>query len=113
MSKDVKDFSIYRKGWLIIRLVTVYRSSRFNLRRVIGEASLTSEEYRTVLCQIEAIFDSHSLNPLSSDPTDLNPLTLGHFSIDRLWISIPDQDVSALPVAKLSKFQHHQHFWKR
>ena len=42
---------------------------------------MTFEKLYTVLTQDESCLNSHPLSPIFSDPTDLNPLTPGHFLI--------------------------------
>lgn len=93
------------------------KSSKHHLKRVVGNASLTFEEFSTLLTQVEAILNSRPLTPLSSDPSDLEPLTPSHFLIGRAMMSVPDSDVTLVPQSRLSRFQRIQelcqHFWKR
>ncbi|RLU23334.1 hypothetical protein DMN91_003538 [Ooceraea biroi] len=57
------------------------KSVKFHLRRLIGDTSLTYEEFNIVLIQIEAILNSQPLCPLSDDPADLEALTPAHFLV--------------------------------
>jgi len=93
------------------------KSAKNHLKRVVGDAALTFEEMYTALAQIEAVMNSRPLTPLSTDPNDLSYLTPGHFLVGDAMTSIPQQDVTHLPINKLSRWQHvnqiYQHFWKR
>ncbi|XP_028044710.1 uncharacterized protein LOC105836178 [Monomorium pharaonis] len=52
------------------------RSVKHHLRRVVGSHTLTFEEFSTLLCNIEACFNSRPLAPLTDD---YEPLTPSHF----------------------------------
>ncbi|XP_025265819.1 uncharacterized protein LOC112638395 [Camponotus floridanus] len=57
------------------------KSTKYHLRRVIGETTLIFEEMSTLLAQIEACLNSRPLQALTDDPDDLSALTPGHFLI--------------------------------
>jgi len=71
-----------------------------------------------IICehQIEAVMNSRPITSLSN-LNDLSFLTTGHFLVEDVLTSIPQQDVIHLPINRLSKWQRvnqtHQHFWKR
>ncbi|XP_043263018.1 uncharacterized protein LOC122403528 [Colletes gigas] len=93
------------------------KSAKRLLTRVVGETRLTFEELATVLAQIEACLNSRPLCPVSTDPTDLNPLTPGHFLTGSPLMDLPYPDVTDVKPTRLSRFQllqaMSQHFWKR
>ncbi|XP_043257974.1 uncharacterized protein LOC122400519 [Colletes gigas] len=93
------------------------KSAKYHVKRVIGETILTYEELYTMLTQVEAIFNSRPLSPLSTDPTDLDPLTPGHFLIGEALTAHPKPDVRDIQSNRLCRFQliqqRVQHFWQR
>ncbi|XP_076301671.1 uncharacterized protein LOC143219688 [Lasioglossum baleicum] len=93
------------------------KSTKFHMRRVIGESPLTFEEYATLFAQIEASLNSRPLCPLSDDPSDLAALTPGHFLIGDALNVIPEPDLTDTPRSRLSRWQLLRqlidHFWSR
>ncbi|XP_076382761.1 uncharacterized protein LOC143260621 [Megalopta genalis] len=76
------------------------KSAKYHLTRVIGDQRLTFEELYTLLTQIESCLNSRPLSPLSSDPTDLNPLTPGHFLIGTAITTLPSHDLRDIKVTR-------------
>lgn len=93
------------------------KSCKFHIKRVAGNTPLTFEEFDTLLAQVESILNSRPLSPLSSDPSDLSPLTPGHFIIGRSLTAMPEADLTSEPTNRLTRYQHlqqmNQHFWRR
>ncbi|XP_076294560.1 uncharacterized protein LOC143215865 [Lasioglossum baleicum] len=93
------------------------KSTKFHLRRVIGESQLTFEEYATLLAQIEAALNSRPICPLSDDSSDLSALTPGHFLIGDALNVIPEPNFADTPRSRLSRWQLLRqmldHFWSR
>ncbi|KAK2578264.1 hypothetical protein KPH14_000887 [Odynerus spinipes] len=93
------------------------KSAKHHLRRTIGDQRLTYEEFLTICTQVEAILNSRPLVAPSSDPTDLEALTPGHFLIGRPLTAVPEHDFSPVPLTRLSRWQLlqriQQDFWKR
>lgn len=82
----------------------------------MGNALFTFEELTTALSQIEACLNSRPLSAMSTDPMDLQPLT-PHFLIGESLTSIPDINVTEIPISRLNRWQMIQQslqdFWKR
>lgn len=93
------------------------RSLKYYLKHISTGFNFTFEEFSTLLTQVEAILNSRPLVPLSSDPSDLEALTPGHFIIGEALTAVPDFDLNDVPVSHLTRFQHvtkmSQQFWKR
>ena len=93
------------------------KSTKAHLKRIMGNQTLTFEEFSTLLCQIEACLNSRPLAPLSNEPNDLESLTPGHFIIGAAIVSIPESDKTGIPISSLPRWkvvqQKFQHFWKR
>lgn len=93
------------------------KSVKHHLKRVIGNNYLNYEEFITVLVQVESILNSRPLCPLSSDPSDLTPLTPAHFLIGKSLTAIPEVNLLNEADSRLNKYkklqQIIQHFWKR
>lgn len=93
------------------------KSCKYHLRRVVGNAHLTYEEFSTVLSQIEAVLNSRPLSPLSTDPHDYTPLTPAHFLVGRPITAPVCADLTDKPTSRLTRYQRveqiRQHFWSR
>ncbi|XP_076298608.1 uncharacterized protein LOC143217847 [Lasioglossum baleicum] len=93
------------------------KSTKFHMRRVIGESPLTFEEYATLLAQIEASLNSRPICPLTDDASDLATLTPGHFLVGDALNVIPEPDLADTPRTRLSRWQLLRqildHFWSR
>lgn len=93
------------------------KSMKTHLYRVMNNQSFTFEQLNSILCQIEAILNSRPLSPMSSDPSDLNPITPSHFLMGKSLITVPDPDVTTLNTKRLNTYQHIQqiiqHVWQR
>lgn len=93
------------------------KSAKYHIKRLIGNAHLTFENFYTVLTQIEAILNSRPLCALSNDPNDLHSLTPGHFLIGTSLTAFPEKDLTNVAENRLSCWQRctqiQQNFWKR
>lgn len=94
------------------------KSFKHHLRRTVGDQKLTSNQLYTVLTRIEACLNSRPIVPLSDDPSDLQPLTPGHFIAGRPLLQRPlADDVEHLPENRLTNWGRCQKlmqtFWRR
>ncbi|CAG7724745.1 unnamed protein product [Allacma fusca] len=93
------------------------KSVKFHLKRVMGNEHFNYEEMITVLHKIEACLNSRPLSPMSTDPSDLNALTPGHFLVGDSLVAIPGESLTGVPMNRLDRWQllqqTVQHFWKR
>lgn len=93
------------------------KSCKYHLRRVMDNAQFTFEELSTVLVQIEACLNSRPLSSMSDDLMDLQPLTPAHFLVGESLNSLPELDLTEIPLNRLSHWQMIQRtlqdFWKR
>jgi hypothetical protein len=71
----------------------------------MGTRHLTTEEFRTLLCSVEALLNSRPLTKMSDDPNDLSTLTPGHFLIGRPLSALPHPDLTTLPINRLDRWQ--------
>uniref|UniRef100_V5G0F5 Integrase catalytic domain-containing protein n=1 Tax=Anoplophora glabripennis TaxID=217634 RepID=V5G0F5_ANOGL len=56
------------------------KSCKFHLKRVVGDAALTYEQFYSILVQIEGILNSRPLTPLSNQAKTITYLSLHHTS---------------------------------
>lgn len=94
------------------------KSMKHHLKRIVGQKCLEYEQFLTLLIQIEAILNSRPLNPLNTDPTDINALTPGHFLIgEQMVVPLPGvaREESNSKGLKLWKERQKMfiEFWKR
>lgn len=93
------------------------RSAKSIMVRVMGEHSLTLEEFGTMLCRIKAILNSRPLTPASTDPAELDCLTPGHFLIGQPLLALPEAEVPNTPRTLVNRWQLlnqcTQAFWRR
>lgn len=81
------------------------KSTKSHLKRVIGNRTLTFEEFATLLARIESILNSRPICPITDDPEDISALTPGHFLIGRPLATIPEYDVQDVQENRLSKWE--------
>ncbi|XP_036149076.1 uncharacterized protein LOC118647744 [Monomorium pharaonis] len=90
---------------------------KHHLKRVVGESLFTFEQLNTFANEVEGILNSRPITSLSSDPNDLLVLTPAHYLIGRPLTTLPEGDLTCVPVNRLTAWQHvskmRQDFWAR
>ncbi|GFX49544.1 pyridoxamine kinase [Trichonephila clavipes] len=66
------------------------KTIKYHLKRVVGSARQTLEEFLTVITQIEGILNLRFLSPLPIYTDDFQVLTPGHFLIGKPINSLPE-----------------------
>jgi len=93
------------------------KSAKSLILRSIGLHKLTSEEFLTLLTQIEATLNSRPLCAISNDPGDLEALTPSHFLTLEPSTSLPEPSLVNQPMSKYQRWRLiadlHRHFWTR
>lgn len=93
------------------------KSTKYHLKRHLGDGHLTYEEMATVLCQIESCLNSRPLCPISNDPNDFEILTPGHFLVGRPLLARPQPSVLEIPPNRLEQWQRiyqtTERFWSQ
>lgn len=93
------------------------KSMKHLVQKTLGEARLTYEELYTVLTRAEACLNSRPVTPMSSDPNDLSVLTPGHFLIGEPLLAVPEPDLSAIPINRLTRWrrvsQYSRYIWQK
>jgi hypothetical protein len=93
------------------------KSFKTHIKSTLGNSVLTIEQLTTLLTQIEACMNSRPLTQLSSDPSDLDVLTPGHFLIHRPLTAMAEPSLQEKPSNRLDRWQVVQEFlrrlWKR
>ncbi|GBN40838.1 hypothetical protein AVEN_204093-1 [Araneus ventricosus] len=79
---------------------------KHHLKRVIGNAHLTLEEFLTIILEIESVLNSRPLTLLSTEFDNFETLSPGHFLIGRPLTSIVEPDLlNSISENRLSKWK--------
>jgi hypothetical protein len=93
------------------------KSMKHHLKRTVENRKLTSEEFLTLLTQVEAALNSRPLTQMSTDPNDFGVLTPGHFLVGDSLVALPQDDLTHLSPNRLTRWQEvqqmYQHIWRR
>jgi len=81
------------------------KSAKTILKKMIGNTVLTLEEFQTLTVRVEAILNSRPICSISSDPSELDFLTLGHFIIGRPLNALPEINHDNMPLNRLKRWQ--------
>ncbi|XP_011859183.1 PREDICTED: uncharacterized protein LOC105556701 [Vollenhovia emeryi] len=73
-----------------------------HLKRVVGDTLFTFEELNTFAIEIEGILNSRPITSITSDPNDMLVLTPAHYLIGKSITSLPEGDLQAVSVNRLS-----------
>lgn len=84
------------------------KSVKYHLRRVLGNAICTFEEYATILTQIEACLNSRPLCYMPNSADDMFVLTPGHFLIGQPLNSIPEPESVPTNLSPSQRWKHVQ-----
>lgn len=92
------------------------KSVKTHLKRTLQNATLTFEEFATVLCHIESILNSRPLYAMSSDPNDPMPITPAHLQLGRVTEPVPKPSYLDSKENRLSRWQYlnllRDRFWQ-
>ena len=93
------------------------KSVKYHMKRVVGDRSLTFEEFDTILKRISAFLNSRPLCPITANPDDFDVLTPGHFLIGGPITAMPKQNITEMKMNRLTRWQLTeqtvQHVWNR
>lgn len=93
------------------------KNVKFHLNRVVGNHTLTLEEFITVLSRVEAVLNSRPLCEISPSPDELEALTPGHFLTGGPLLDVPEPQLMDVTLNRLNRWQMVsrmvQHFWQR
>ncbi len=111
-------FIVERAPWMGGIWERMVRSVKVSLRSCLGRALVTRDDLVETIISIESQLNSRPLTSLSSDPSDLSPMTPAHLLHGRGLNQLPDYLTRDDIKDKVSvKWRHRQvllsHFWNR
>ncbi|XP_065073062.1 uncharacterized protein LOC135697345 [Ochlerotatus camptorhynchus] len=93
------------------------KSTKKHLLKTVGNTNIAYEQMVTLLAQVEMCLNSRPLTPMSSEPSDLEVLTPGHFLIGSNMQAVPEADLHGVPDNRLQLYEqtqkHLQNIWAR
>lgn len=92
------------------------KSVKGHLLKLLSNLTPTSEEFTTLLCQIEGCLNSRPLVPINEDPESCEVLTPGYFLLGSALKIVPTPSYLNVPENHLTCWQSYQrileHFWR-
>ena len=88
-------------------------STKYHLKRIIGESILTYEKFATLLCQVEAFLNSRSLVSLSEVASDSVVLTQSRFLIGETPFLFAESRLTNEVIPPLQRWKRMQQFTQR
>ena len=82
-------FNIPKAPWWGGIFERMVRSTKWCLRKIVGQAKLSYDELLTALTEVEMVLNSRPLTYVSADDFE-EPLTPSHLLIGRRVMSLPD-----------------------
>ncbi|XP_017463709.1 PREDICTED: uncharacterized protein LOC108357125, partial [Rhagoletis zephyria] len=93
------------------------KSFKSHFKKIASNMKYTFEEFNTLLCRVESCLNSRPLSPASNEPSDLEPLTPGHFLVGGHLLAPTEIDVNENPASIVNRWQKlkalHQNFCRR
>ncbi|XP_075156162.1 uncharacterized protein LOC142229484 [Haematobia irritans] len=93
------------------------KSFKNHFKKISGGFTYSFEEFCTLLSKIESCLNSRPISRMSEDPTDLNPLTPGHFLTGGPLLAPPEPSYDTHPESVVNRWQRvkvlQQHFCQR
>ena len=81
------------------------RSCKKALYNVLGKQKLSEDKLRTVLCIVEQLINNRPITDVSSDVSDLEPLTPNHFLIGQVSVNWPNALLSETSASNRKLFR--------
>lgn len=93
------------------------KSTKFHLKRVLGDAKLTFEEFTTIVAQIESCLNSRPIYPQTEDPKDDQIITPNHLLFAYEATALPEPCSAKIPTRTVNRYQVlqrlHADFWHK
>lgn len=92
------------------------KSTKYHMKRIIGDTRLRYEQFTTLITQIEAVLNSRPLCPVTSDPSETQVITPAHFLIGKSLFTVPSPNYTGILDTRLNSYEliqkMFQSFWQ-